>query len=223
MNTPATPPTQLPPDGDREVGERLKIAREERAFTQNVVANRTKMVDPEKKGISRTAIIAYEQGTTRPGLREIKLLCEVLRITPSWLIYGTDSASAAGQPSMELFSLGRERDLDGVLRTSLALMALKGHEREAIQSLVLSLAGRQLGDMRLSALVSADWMFRDAFIAALRNYAPEFDESKSLEEIAEEISAEGATNIGNRFRLDEEGEILNKEAALYSDPKERKS
>tara|TARA_B100001250_G_scaffold312419_1_gene274430 strand:+ start:167 stop:853 length:687 start_codon:yes stop_codon:yes gene_type:complete len=220
-NSPPAEPTPLP-GPEREVGERLKIAREERAFTQGVVANRTKMIDPEQKGISRTAIIAYEQGTTKPGLREIKLLCEVLHITPNWLIYGTDNAAAAALPSMELLAHSPFGQLDVVLRTAMALTALKGHERDAIQSLVLSLAGRQLGDMRLSALVSSSWMMRGAFLSALKAYDPDIEQTSSLEEVADALSQGYATNHGNQFRFDEDGEILNESQALYPDPKSPK-
>lgn len=210
------------PDADQDVGTRLKTARDERGFTQGAVANRTKMIDPEKRGISRTAIIGYEQGTSKPGLREIKLLCEVLRISPNWLIYGTDTASVASQPSMELLSTSHVAPLESVMRTALALAALKGHERDALQSLVLSLAGRQLGDIRLSALLTCSWMLRDAFLTALKNFLPDVELSSSLEELAEELSQGHRSNAGNRFKFDEEGEVLNEAQALYPDPKPQK-
>ena len=99
------------------------------------------MIDQEKRGISRTAIIGYEQGTSRPGLREIKLLCDVLRISPNWLIYGTDAAAVVAQPSMELLTLPPGHQIESLIRSAIVLMALKGHERDALQSLILSLAG----------------------------------------------------------------------------------
>lgn len=178
------------------------------------------MIDPEGKGISRTAIIGYEQGSTKPGLREIKLLCEVLRVSPNWLIYGTDAAAKATLASGDLLSRGdRVRD---VFVTALALMALKGHERDALQALVLSLAGRQLGDMRLSALLAFTFGFRNAFEAYLRDACPEVTTDMTIEELAEVLSQSGVTtNAGNRFRLDDEGEVLNPESAVYPDPKKK--
>lgn len=208
------------PSSDLGVGQRLKVAREERDFTQGAVANRAKMIDPEKKGISRTAIIGYEQGTSKPGLREIKLLCEVLRISPNWLIYGTESAAMAALPSMELLGKAPEDQIGSVMRTALALTALKGHERDALQSLVLSLAGRQLGDMGLSSLLTTTYLLRSAFVTALKAFSPEVEASTSLEDLAKYISDNGVTtNAGNRYRLDEEGEILNPERTLYPTPK----
>ena len=46
----------------QEVGDRLKIAREERDFTQSVVATRTKMIDPDGK-------VAYKGGRGPFGFR----------------------------------------------------------------------------------------------------------------------------------------------------------
>jgi len=214
---PLAPPHNLPPSADDDVSGRLKLARDNRGFTQIAVANRTKMVDPEKKGVSRTAIVGYEQGTSKPGLREIRLLCEVLKVSPNWLIFGTEDAAVATQASMELLPRGSDAALDGILRTAVVLLALKGHERDAIQSLALSLAGRQLGDMRLSALVFSSFAMRDAFRAALREYNVTPD--MSLEEVAEKLSKGLHTTLGNRFKLDDEGGIINKENQLYPDPK----
>jgi transcriptional regulator with XRE-family HTH domain len=211
------------PGAEQGVGDRLKTAREERGFTQGAVANRTKGIDPDMKGISRTAIIGYEQGTSKPGLREIKLLCEILLISPNWLIYGTESAAVVSQPSMELLKPSTYREVDRLLRTAFALMALKGHERDALQSLVLSLAGRQLGDSRLSGLLSSSWMMRDAFFDALTVYGPEINLDNTLEEIAESLSRGCRTNQGTRFKFDENGEILNETIGIYSDPKLDKS
>ena len=176
------------------------------------------------KGISRTAIIGYEQGTTKPGLREIKLLCEVLLISPNWLIYGTESAATASLPSMELLRPSTAvREIERLLRTALALMALKGHERDALQSLVLSLAGRQLGDEGLSGLLSSSWLMRDAFFAALKEYGTEINLDDTLEDIAVSLSKGLRTNLGNRFRLDENGGVLNGEIAIYDTPNKEKS
>jgi transcriptional regulator with XRE-family HTH domain len=200
---------------------RLRAAREERGFRQSAVAGRTKMIDPEGRGVSRTAIIAYEQGTTNPGVRELKLICEVLHVTPNWLIYGSDSAGTAALPSMELLSRTPGR-LDDVITTALALTALKGHERDAVQTLVLSLAGRQLGDMRLSVLLTASWGMRDAFRAVLKSYLPDLAEDATLNDIADRLAERGTSvNAGNRFRLGDEGEILNPEQAVYPDPEQK--
>lgn len=111
-----------------------------------------------------------------------------------------------------------------MLRTAIALTALKGHERDSLHSLALSLAGRQLGDERLSALVAYTYMMREPFIKALKEVAPELQDSATLEQLAEELSRNGMrTNFGNRFSFNEEGDMLNEEQAVYPDPDKKKS
>ncbi|MCX7279319.1 MAG: helix-turn-helix transcriptional regulator [Burkholderiales bacterium] len=214
-----TPPTteSSKSEGATSFADRIKQARDERGFTQGAVANRTKMFDPDKRGISRTALIGYEQGTSNPGLREIRLLCEVLAVTPNWLIFGTDSAVGVSHTASELLKR-QSSQLAVVLRTALALTVLKGHEREALQSLVLSLVGRQLGDLRLSGLLSLSDLMEQAFFAQLKAFSSNFDESKSLEEIAEAMSYQFRTNFGNKLKLDEEGDPIGGEWT-YPDPK----
>lgn len=221
---PVNPPQENQDIGASDFGQRLRVAREERGFTQGAVATRTKMLDEEKKGISRTALVGYEAGNSKPGLREIVLLCEVLRVSPNWLIYGSESAPAASLPSMEMLSRSPNK-IDDVVMTALALTALKGHERDALQSLALSLAARQLkGDLELSALLGTGWLIRDAFRAALASYDPALLEAKDLNEVAASIARGGMiSSAGNRFRFDEEGNVLNPEKAVYSDLPPKKS
>lgn len=73
-----------------ELGHRLQEAREAAKLTQGEVAELTKHADSEGKGLSRAVISLYEIGKNRPSPRELRMLCEVLRVSPSHLIYGTD-------------------------------------------------------------------------------------------------------------------------------------
>ncbi len=204
---------------DNEVGERLRHAREQLGFTQAAVSARSRNLDPDGKGVSRTSLVGYEQGISKPGLREIRLLCEVLTITPNWLIFGDLSATNATLPSLQLTKVGHWGELDAVLRTAIALTSLKGHERDALHSLALSLAGRQLGDERLSALVMNAMFMRDAFYVALKDLYPDLDVSAPLEQIAEVLSREGVrTNFGNRFNYTEDGDPVDQDRAVYRDP-----
>ena len=223
MTKQSTAPTSN--DEDTAFAERLRTAREERGFPQGAVATRTKLIDPQGKGVSRTAIIGYEQGATRPSTRELRLLCEVLHVTPNMLIYGTDSAGKAALPSLGFFNNKESSGLRAVVTLSLALLALKGHERDSLLALVLSLAGRQLGDKRLSSLLSWEYFFKESFFEVIADALPEEIKAMTLEQVAEYLADIGAvTNQGNRFRMDpDEGEILNPEAAFYPDPSDKKS
>ncbi len=73
-----------------ELGQRLQEAREASKLTQGELAELTKQADTEGKGISRAVLSFYETGKSRPSPRELRMLCESLRVSPSQLIYGTD-------------------------------------------------------------------------------------------------------------------------------------
>ena len=73
-----------------ELGQRLQEAREAAKLTQGELAELTKQADSEGKGISRPVLSFYETGKSRPSPRELRMLCESLRVSPSQLIYGTD-------------------------------------------------------------------------------------------------------------------------------------
>lgn len=136
----------VPEDG---IGGRIRSAREAKGWTQTTLANMTKEIDPHRKGVSRTVLVGYESGQFKPGAREIRILCETLSLTPNWLIYGDDFAGGTEQTAMEVT---RKNGLFAAMRLALAVAVLKPHERAGFQSLVLSMAGRELGDRKLSIL-----------------------------------------------------------------------
>lgn len=75
---------------ENDLGKRLEYQRTAKSLTQGQLAELTKLADETGKGLSRSVISLYELGINRPGIREVRILCEVLRISPSYLIYGDD-------------------------------------------------------------------------------------------------------------------------------------
>lgn len=75
---------------ENELGQRLEYQRRAQSLTQEQLATLTKQADKDGKGLSRGVISLYELGINRPGIKEIRLLCEALRISPSYLIYGQE-------------------------------------------------------------------------------------------------------------------------------------
>ena len=181
----------------------MKVTREARGWTQSVLSNRTKMADPNREGVSRTVLVGYESGKYKPGAREIRLLAEALHITPNWLLYGTEKPFRATLPSMA-FLQGND-DLEKALRIALALLILKPHERELIGSILLSLAGRELGDAGLSGVMSFAKMFTTEAVDGLRKMFG----TESIEEIVRHLSKEpGKGNWGTNLKFNEDGEII---------------
>lgn len=89
------------------LGGRLQMVREAKALTQAKVAELTRRADKEGKGLSRAVVSFYEAGTTRPGPKEIRLLCEVLQVSPSYLIYGSEDPFNQRTDYDRFLNLGR--------------------------------------------------------------------------------------------------------------------
>lgn len=134
----------------REIGKRILEARTGLGWSQQALHTRTKLHDPENMGISRAVLSLYETGVNKPGAREICILCETLKITPNWLLFGSDSPAKTLQASLEFM---RGNELDVSVRLAFGMLALAPEERDSLASLVLSLLSNKLGDIELSSMM----------------------------------------------------------------------
>lgn len=136
------------------------------------------------------------------------MLSQTLSVSPNWLIFGTED-SQTDQAALEVFRGGN--NLVSAFRLGLAITVLRPHERGAFTSLVLSMAGRELGDMKLSALLALGAQISDAVIEELKGELPD-DISRStptdqaLESMVRRWAEGVTTNIGNKIILDEDGD-----------------
>lgn len=196
----------LPPLDDG-IGARIRQARDRRGWTQVVVSHRTRSIDTEGKGVARTVIVGYEAGTHKPGAREIKLLCEVLQVTPNWLLFGQENPFEVHQPSIALMRGGNE--IRTAMRIAFSILLLRPHERDTISSLVLSLGGREVGDLRFGGLSLVATMIADAAAKELEIIAEDenaMDKQLSIRELIDHASRAMGSNLGNSLRLSEDGE-----------------
>lgn len=211
--------TEVPEDG---IGSRLRAVREARGWSQTDVAHMTKELDPHRKGVSRTVIVGYEAGNFKPGAREIRLLCETLTVTPNWLIYGSDFAGGTEQASMEA---ARKNGLFAAMRLALAIAVLKPHERSAFQSLVLSMAGRELGDRKLSNLFILAAGLAIPGVDKLQEHLgmdPQELMDKSISEVIEALVEKPIAHNspwGNKLDFGEDGKGPGTGEWLYPEPK----
>jgi transcriptional regulator with XRE-family HTH domain len=208
---------EVPEDG---IGSRLRAAREAKGHSQTHLADYTKEVDPARKGIHRTVLVGYEAGHSRPGAREIRILCEALSITPNWLIYGSNFAGGTEQAAMEGV---RKNGLFAAMRLALAIAVLKPHERDALQSLALSMAGRELGDRKLSILFALGAGFAMPGFEHMVNSLGRPDlMSKNITEVLDillEDSDKMPMTWGNNLNFGEGGEGPITGDWLYPEPK----
>lgn len=205
----------VPEDG---IGDRIREAREALGMTQTGLAGRSKVVDPKGEGIARTVIVGYESGTHKPGTRELRILCETLNVTPNWLLYRKESPFEAIQASTQFMKTGSE--VDKAVRLALATLSMKPHERDLVAGIVLSMAGRELGDARLSGLLAIAGFIGKTVDEELRKFGqtPE-QQSTSLGDMIDAASRQFSTNFGNKLRLDDEGRPVGGQW-LYPDPKQ---
>ena len=211
--------TEVPEDG---IGGRIRAAREAKGYSQTHLSDYTKEVDAARKGIHRTVLVGYESGQTRPGAREIRILCEALSVTPNWLIYGSNFAGGTEQAAMEGV---RKNGLFAAIRLALAICVLKPHERDALQSLALSMAGRELGDRKLSILFYLGAGFAlpgfEHMVEALKLDSAELM-GKSIKEVLDimlEMHDDTTVEWGNNLKFGEDGKGPVTGEWLYPEPK----
>lgn len=152
-NRDASPSDGEKPAVDRlasEIGKRIADARNGLGWSQLALHTRTKLADPGGMGISRAVLSLYETGTNKPGAREIRILCDTLKVSPNWLLYGSESPARAIQPSTDFL---RGSDIDISARLAFALLALDQTERDSLAQLIFSLLTKKMGDIRLSSLM----------------------------------------------------------------------
>lgn len=182
----------------QEIGKRIFEARDGLGFSQQALATRTRLADPDGQGISRAVLSLYETGVNKPGAREIKLLCEALKVTPNWLLYGSDSPAKTLQASLE-FLRGSELKLSA--RLAFAMLALDPEDRDSLSALMFSLLNKKLGDIQLSSLMMMASFMEEALLAKIIELVGEENRDKPIREVLELFVTEAArgfyTNLGN--------------------------
>lgn len=90
------PATFSPPED--EIGERIKTRRKELDISVDELATLTALCDLEKgAGVSRATVYAYEANDSKPGARELRMLCEALNVSPNWLLLGHEWDEGTGE------------------------------------------------------------------------------------------------------------------------------
>lgn len=155
--------TQQPPKGkglpspDDAIGRRIRNVREERQLNVSQLAELTKNVSGDGKGLSRAVIAGYENGDYKPGTRELRILCSALNVSPNWLVFGQEQLS---NPATSIGSLlDDELPEMGIAKLLFILTSLSEEEFHAVATLLVAFAKR---DKALKAALSneADVMGR---------------------------------------------------------------
>lgn len=128
-----TEPKAPPPKTADGIAIRIRIGRERKGLS---------LADLHRQSeISKTALHDYESGRTKPGAREIKILCEILGVTPNWVLFGTETPL---EPRTGLRALIKLKNSPVWFLTSMILMpiiagVLDEDQLEALLVLVASM------------------------------------------------------------------------------------
>lgn len=106
-------------------------------------------------GISRSVLFGYENGRTKPGAKEIRLLCDALKVTPNRLIYGSDDSpfEAGVSPFPEWLEFDSQDW--GTVNVTMLMMMLSKEERFALLTLAYSILEARHGKQELEKALQA--------------------------------------------------------------------
>lgn len=131
--------------------------------------------------ISRTVIQGYESGKFKPGAREIKLLCQVLRISPNRLLFGSETPFAAGGELSKL--VGDEASALQATKLALLFGMLSSIEKEAFLTLMQSILGSRDRHKLEEALAAVDAL-AEQIAPKAESFATTLQNSFSSEELS---------------------------------------
>lgn len=174
-----------------EIGRRISQARSGFGLSQQAVSTRSAMLDADGVGISRATLSLYETGTNKPGAREILLLCEVLSVSPNWLLFGSESPARALQPTT-LFLAGDDLAISS--RLALAILALNPSDRDSIANLVFSMVTSKLGDVKLAALIMMAQLLKDGLLKEIIDIVGEDGKHLPVDQLIERFIEESTSS-----------------------------
>lgn len=134
------------PNPEDAIGRRIREKREEHLLNVSQLSERTKALSSDGKGLSRAVIAGYENGEYKPGTRELRLLCDALVVSPTWLIYGNEQVSKQ-HPTIKRVKIAETSEL-AAAKLMYVITSLPEQEFEAVATLLLSLAKKDKVLMR---------------------------------------------------------------------------
>lgn len=161
-----------------EIATELIRARTRAGLSQSQLA--------ERSGLSRNAVMAYESGRNKPGAREIKLLCEALKLTPNKLIFGSEEPFKQTENVFDALGLTSENQ-EAVL-FSVVFNMLGRDERQAVITLVHNLLEARHGEK-----------FRE-MIEVTKIMATEFETGEAGKILAEAITPTAINKIAEQVQ-----------------------
>lgn len=126
-----------------KIAKRLQKARYELGLTQTQLA--------KTAGISRSAVVHYETAGTVPGGLELIKLSNTLKVTPNYLLSGSETFLESNKPEHVLATANQELM---IARMSVCLLALDKPVREKMSELLISMVQQKLSSEEFKVLMT---------------------------------------------------------------------
>jgi hypothetical protein len=101
-------------------------------------------------------LIGYEAGRTKPGEREIRLLCDALKVTPNKLIYGREEPFQSDETLARLGINAEEIQMGHVI---VLFNMLNGEERRALLTIIYAILEARKGRKEMQQATEAMKVF----------------------------------------------------------------
>ena len=172
-----------------KIAERLRKARDELGLTQTELA--------KTAGISRSALVHYETAGTVPGGIELIKLSNVLKVTPNYLLSGSEAFLDSTKAEHVLATDNQELL---VARMSICFLALDKPVREKMSELVISMVQQKLSTDEFELLMTV----MDELGNALKGNAAEME--KMVDSMLSENDFSKTAQKSKELGLDQEKE-----------------
>lgn len=94
-------------------------------------------------GISAAVLYGYEAGKTKPGAREITLICKALKVTPNVLLFGTERPFGNPEtPAEKLLRISQSGPMGvimGMFLFPMAMTALDAEQKKTLFAMALNM------------------------------------------------------------------------------------
>ena len=125
-----------------------------------------------RTGISRTVLIGYEKGRTKPGARELRLICDALAVTPNRLIYGMEAPFEADMLRDPFQALGFRGNVFDNLIVAFLFSMLTRDEQKALLVMTQSLLESRHGKADIELAIKEAELVPILTIDVLRQLFP---------------------------------------------------
>ena len=155
-----------------KIAKRLRETRDRRKLTQAALA--------ERAGLSRSAVVNYENEKAVPGGIELIKLARALSTTPNYLLSGAEEFRDSEK--VEHF-LAEGSPEEQIAKVGVFLQVLEPPTRNAISALIVEMVRERLSDEEFAKLVQVV----DALVPRMRESLGEIE--PTLDRVADDVTA----------------------------------